>query len=336
MENSGFKVYKNFKTSQHMIDIYSVLPTTFGDFGVVVECNNYDKDFPVSIETLKHVEKVGISIKASKVVIITSSYFTEQATNYALKKNIKLVDRSDLLGLAKRYQEDNFILDREDYSDEDYYGDSDDIDYEEEGYGDYYVDDDFEYYDYDDYVYEDYYVESQRKSHPAIYQNSLYRREYEYEEDAGIFSSIKSRLDGYIGLSNNKKDSYSSRSSYPVNSLYRQNSNLPAVSKSSHSLDSNNSSLNVSRSTFTRLKPYLTNPIVLIILVVAITWLLSFIGGTVLKIDHVVISTLQILISLVLSYGLSYFFGDKSEAVIIRGTVIFFVSLIILIILVLL
>ena len=75
MEDSGFKVYKNFKTSQYIIDIYAVLSTNFGDFGVVVECNNYDKDFPVSIEIIKHMEKIAESIKASKIVIVSSSFF---------------------------------------------------------------------------------------------------------------------------------------------------------------------------------------------------------------------------------------------------------------------
>jgi hypothetical protein len=36
MEESGFKVYKNFQTSRHIIDIYGVLPSILGDVGVVV------------------------------------------------------------------------------------------------------------------------------------------------------------------------------------------------------------------------------------------------------------------------------------------------------------
>ena len=44
MEDSGFKVYKNFKTSQKVIDIYAIMPTTIGDFDVVVACKNYDKE----------------------------------------------------------------------------------------------------------------------------------------------------------------------------------------------------------------------------------------------------------------------------------------------------
>lgn len=352
MENSGFKVYKNFKTSQNIIDIYAVLPTTFGDFGVVVECNNYDKDFPVSIETLKHMEKVGEAIKASKVVVVTSSYFTEQAMNYALKKNIKLVDRSDLLGLAKKYQDDNFILDREDFHDMGYYGDLVPIsiessnkgeDEEESEYDDYYVDDrEFDNYldDYDDYYgydneygYDyDNYVENQRKSHPAIYQNSLYRKSYKSGEDEGIFSFIKSRLDDYMGLSDNQHDI---SQNYPVNSLHRSSSNVPApVIRQSSLVSARNSFL--TGTTLDLIKPYLGNPIILIILVVLVTWLVSFIGGSILKANHVIISSLQIVISLVLSYGFSYFFGDKSETFIIRGTVVFFISLILLIILILL
>ena len=74
MEDSGFKVYKNFKTSQKVIDIYAILPTTIGDFGVVVACKNYDKDFEIGVDVLKEMEEVGESLKASKVTIVSSSY----------------------------------------------------------------------------------------------------------------------------------------------------------------------------------------------------------------------------------------------------------------------
>ena len=79
MEDSGFKVYKNFKTSQKVIDIYAILPTTLGDFGVVVACKNYDKDFEIGVDVLREMEEVQQSIKASKVTIVSSSYFSEQA-----------------------------------------------------------------------------------------------------------------------------------------------------------------------------------------------------------------------------------------------------------------
>ena len=71
MEDSGFKVYKNFKTSQKVIDIYAILPTTLGDFGVVVACKNYDKDFEIGVDLLREMEEVQQSINASKVTIVS-------------------------------------------------------------------------------------------------------------------------------------------------------------------------------------------------------------------------------------------------------------------------
>ena len=107
MEDSGFKVYKNFKTSQRVIDIYAILPTTIGDFGVVVACKNYEKTFEIGVDVLREMEQVQESLKASKVTIVASCYFSAQAKNYALRKNIKLVDRDNLLELAKKYSTDD-------------------------------------------------------------------------------------------------------------------------------------------------------------------------------------------------------------------------------------
>ena len=70
MEDSGFKVYKNFKTSQRVIDIYAILPTTIGDFGVVVACKNYDKNFEVGVDVLREMESVAESLKASPIKLL--------------------------------------------------------------------------------------------------------------------------------------------------------------------------------------------------------------------------------------------------------------------------
>jgi len=103
MEESGFKVYQNFQTSRHIIDIYGVLPTILGDIGVVVACKNYDDRWEVGMDVLKEMEMVGKTLKASKVVVVTTSYFTESANNYAGRRNIKLIDKDALLILAKRF-----------------------------------------------------------------------------------------------------------------------------------------------------------------------------------------------------------------------------------------
>lgn len=125
MEESGFKVYKDYKTSRHIIDIYGVLPTVLGDIGVVVACKNYDEHWEVGLDVLKEMEMVGKTLQASKVVVVTSSSFTTSAANYAARRNIKLVDKDGLIAIAKKYskrddQYDNTAL----AEDEEYYGES--------------------------------------------------------------------------------------------------------------------------------------------------------------------------------------------------------------------
>ena len=157
MEDSGFKVYKNFKTSQKVIDIYAILPTTIGDFGVVVACKNYDKDFEIGVDVLKEMEEVGESLKASKVTVVSSSYFSSQATNYALRKNIKLVDRNNLIELAKKYQDNTSqtTLDNTPY----------------DGGASAYIE---EEYTYDESDIE--YLMQRRDRNPNVYKSSLYKQ----------------------------------------------------------------------------------------------------------------------------------------------------------------
>lgn len=108
MENSGFKVYKNFQTSRHVIDIYGVLPSILGDVGVVVAVKNYDEGWEVGLDVLKEMEMVAKTLKASKIVVVSSSYFTDNAVNYAGRRNIKLLDKDDLVNLAKKFSSRNY------------------------------------------------------------------------------------------------------------------------------------------------------------------------------------------------------------------------------------
>ena len=105
LEDSGFKVYKNFKTTQQIVDIYAILPTSMGDFALVVGCKNYDKAWAVGIDVLKEMEIAGKNLKASKVCVITSSKFSEQALIYGEERHMKLVDRKGLIRLAKKYND---------------------------------------------------------------------------------------------------------------------------------------------------------------------------------------------------------------------------------------
>ena len=119
MEESGFKVYRNFQTSRHIIDIYGVLPTVLGDVGVVVACKNYDDRWEVGLDVLKEMEMVGKTLKASKIVVVTTSYFTNSATNYASRRNIKIIDKDGLMVLAKKFSNQKIDLDEVDFNDDD-------------------------------------------------------------------------------------------------------------------------------------------------------------------------------------------------------------------------
>ena len=285
MEDSGFKVYKNFKTSQRVIDIYAILPTTIGDFGVVVACKNYDKNFEVGVDVLREMESVAESLKASKVAIIASSSFTNQATNYALRKNIKLVDRDDLVELAKKYQdktETQSTLDvekEEEAVNEDYYDysyDSDDMDY----------------------------LMRKQDEKEFIYNNSnsLYPHDNSHHSH---------RLLSKFGGHNESQQRASLVNSYYYDSKPRMNFNIgETVSK------------------------ILANPIAVILLVVIVSYALSYLLGSVLKAGGGIGGLVEMLVALVMSYGLTYFFSERNRYFIIRGTVIFFISLIILIILI--
>ena len=284
MEDSGFKVYKNFKTSQRVIDIYAILPTNIGDFGVVVACKNYDKDFEIGVDVLKEMEEVGESLKASKVTIVSSSYFSSQATNYALRKNIKLVDRDNLLELAKKYQDktSQTTLDNTSY----------------DGGASAYIEEEYPEYTYDASDME--YLMQRRDQNPVVYKNTLYRETSENHQKG--LSSLLNRGGSMV------KDS-----GYGYTTLYNYDQRA-----------------NIHNSLFFRL---IQNPIITILVVVIISYLLSFILGSLLKVDAGITGLIEMITALVLSYGLSLMTVKNSDFI-VRGTFIFFISLVILIILI--
>ena len=283
MEDSGFKVYKNFKTSQKVIDIYAILPTTIGDFGVVVACKNYDKDFEIGVDVLKEMEEVGESLKASKVTVVSSSYFSSQATNYALRKNIKLVDRNNLIELAKKYQDNTSqtTLDNTPY----------------DGGASAYIE---EEYTYDESDIE--YLMQRRDRNPNVYKSSLYKQ---IDEDRHRGFDISSLLNKGKSIKNNLGQSQTTLYNYDQG---------PSISN-----------------------PFLfkliSNPIVMVILVVLVSYFLAFFGGNVLRMNAGITGLIEMVVALLLSYGLSLY-TERSSNFIIKGTFVFFISLVILIILI--
>ena len=283
MEDSGFKVYKNFKTSQKVIDIYAILPTTIGDFGVVVACKNYDKDFEIGVDVLKEMEEVGESLKASKVTVVSSSYFSSQATNYAFRKNIKLVDRNNLIELAKKYQDNTSqtTLDNTPY----------------DGGASAYIE---EEYTYDESDIE--YLMQRRDRNPNVYKSSLYKQ---IDEDRHRGFDISSLLNKGKSIKNNLGQSQTTLYNYDQG---------PSISN-----------------------PFLfkliSNPIVMVILVVLVSYFLAFFGGNILRMNAGITGLIEMVVALLLSYGLSLY-TERSSNFIIKGTFVFFISLVILIILI--
>lgn len=103
MEKSGFRIQKYYKTTKYVVDIYGILPTAIGEIGVVVACKNYEERWKVGMDVIKEMEMVAKTLNASKVVIITTSTFSENAASYALGRNVELIDKDELMRIAKKF-----------------------------------------------------------------------------------------------------------------------------------------------------------------------------------------------------------------------------------------
>lgn len=337
LEESGFKVYKNFKTTQQLVDIYAVLPTSMGDFALVVACKNYDKEWPVGIDVLKEMEMVGKNLKASKVCIITSSKFSEQAIVYGEERHIKLVDRKGLIKLAKKYNDkkkEEEAKEKEITNFYDYYPESADSETYDEYDGDY-----DEYYDDTDGVdYEDY----------DEYDDNRYRIEYLNSPSQVMLNRTPTqrvRLD----RAGSNPNQYNRNN---LNSLGQRFSNL--TKKPNQTTQNTRGSL-VRQPTYTRqpynrqmqrkqvqskplsetIIPYLKNPVVDIFIVVIISYIISVLLGYA-NIPTGYLGLIELIVALLLSYGIVFYSDREHPDPLIKGTAVFFISLIIIMILIVL
>jgi Restriction endonuclease len=255
MEESGFKVYRNFQTSRHIIDIYGVLPTVLGDVGVVVACKNYDDRWEVGLDVLKEMELVGKTLKASKIVVVTTSYFTNSATNYASRRNIKIIDKDGLMVLAKKFSNHRIDLDEVDLDD-------DEADYNRED------------------------VEVASANTPSTSTSSLSK------STSSIFSRGRKSLNRG---SSSRGRSYS----------------LPDF----------------------KLKPILSNTISLIIIVLLLSSILTYIVSFGYQ-NTAILGISKIIFSVILSYGLVLALERDLATALVKGTIVFFASLVIYVILI--
>ena len=360
LEDSGFKVYKNFKTSQQVVDIYAILQTSMGDFGLVVACKNYDKDWEVGIDVLKEMEVIGKKLRASKVAVVTSSGFSSQAKRYAEERKIKLIDRNNLVTLAKKYSNKNKEtkprLDRRanrltDIDSDSFYNRDVNRDYIDNtsNYNNDYDDDrsynrlQGAYEGYEEYAEDMEYYEDEvgglELSHYDEYDDDLYRAAFLNKTPRDNYSGPTSSLFANRLQEVPKRKGPSLSTSRLSNPLRKRKSEDDSghrfMSRSDNALSNFNSHVpqTPSKSFGEIIKPLLSNTVVMIAVVVLIAYLLGLILGKMAKIPTGFLGIGELLVALILSYGL-VIYADRESDILVKGTIVFFVSLIIIMILI--
>ncbi len=320
LEDAGFRVYKNFKTSQQVIDIYAILPTSIGDFGVVCACKNYDKEWEVGIDVLKEMEIIGKQLKASKVAIITSSSFSSQAQRYGEEKKMKLVDRTNLVALAKRYSEkiqnekEPARLAYNPYDDYDDY--ESDMEYYESQVGGI---DLSGYSEYDDELYRAAFLnKTQPKSYYEQPRQTLVSRNSHHQQESRSRFRRSSHNDLSSGNSHRRNNPQGHTSRFMSRSE-------DVLSKVSRPVQKERAPLGVI------LKPILSNTIVIIAIVVLVTYLIAYILGNFAKVPAGYLGLVELIVAFLLSYAFALY-AERSSDILVKGTVIFFISLVILMI----
>ena len=300
MEESGFKVYKDFKTSEKIVDIYGVLPTMMGDFSVVVACKNYDKQWEVGIDIIKEMEMIGRNLKSSKVAIVTSSNFSSSARSYGSRKNIKLIDRDNLIILAKKFSNNEKNIKNSGIKS------ADSIDRSNSN---------SEYYEDDD--------SYQGSENPVSHMNpTTHSSINDFPESRNRFVDDYGYPPSDLGLgrygSKPNTNSFSKRRNRRNSNLVRSRSNQQEVPMS------------------VKLRPILNKAPTLILLVVLISFLVSSILSLVSGASEGFSGLVKILSALILSYGLVLALNKDATTALLKGTVVFFISLIILILMIIL
>ena len=310
------------------------------------------------------MEVIGKKLKASKVAVVTSSSFSSQARRYAQERKIKLIDRNNLVTLAKKYsnkkKETKPRLDRganrltdidsdsfysrdvsREYIDNtsNYYSTSYDDSYDDrsynrlqngyEGYEEYA--EDMEYYEDE--------VGGLELSHYDEYDDDLYRAAFLNKTPRDNYSGPTSSLFANRLQEVPKRKGPSLSTSRLSNPLRKRKSEDDSghrfMSRSDNALSNFNSHVpqTPSKSFGEIIKPLLSNTVVMIAVVVLIAYLLGLILGKMAKIPTGFLGIGELLVALILSYGL-VIYADRESDILVKGTIVFFVSLIIIMILI--
>lgn len=271
MEESGFKVYKDFKASKHVVDIYAVYPTIIGDFISIVSCKNYDEKWEVGLDVLKEMEMIGKSLKASKVVIVSTSSFSQPAKDYSSRRNIGLIDRDELVKLAKKFANDK-PKQKINYVEEEYNIQTDTRKYNDD------INEKSLSYDYDTPEYSSSFYETPKRSRNLSSKRpSLFKR----------------------SMQNNKKEKR----------------NIPWLKI---------------------IDKIINNPLFQIILVIVLVSLISAIIQNWTNMAKGLLGIVKIVLTAIISYSLVLILEKDGTKVLLKGSTLFFISLIIIILMIIL
>lgn len=101
LKKMGFLVEQTSLSGDGGIDIiaYNREPIYKGKY--LIQCKNWEN--PVGQREVRDLYGVVMSEQANKGILITTSYFTEQAVQFAENKNIELIDYDVLINLLNKY-----------------------------------------------------------------------------------------------------------------------------------------------------------------------------------------------------------------------------------------
>lgn len=93
------------------------LTKTSGDYGVdiiaekdglkcAIQCKRYHNNIPIN--AIQEIKSGKTYYKCDKAMVITNSYYTQNAKNLASSTGVQLFDRDDLIRIIKKHNNENF------------------------------------------------------------------------------------------------------------------------------------------------------------------------------------------------------------------------------------
>ena len=101
------------------------------------------------------------------------------------------------------------------------------------------------------------------------------------------------------------------------------------MSPRDNALNNYHNSSQSTRSIMDTIKPILGNTLISIIVVIVLAYLIAFILGSIVKVPTGYLGLTELFVALILSYGIT-FYADRNSDILTKGTIVFFVSLIVL------